>query len=115
MPGPSPSETELHPPADPLAEWSFDFIKPYEGSSFEVDAGNGETEAVTLVSVTAAGNPAHEGARQPFSLLFRSARRDRYVPQGCRTLRHGQLGEVGIFLVPLGPDETGMRYEAVFN
>jgi hypothetical protein len=30
-------------------------------------------------------------------------------------VRHAQLGAMEIFLVPIGPDEGGMRYEAIFT
>ena len=33
--------------------------------------------------------------------------------EGC--LGHAELGSLGIFLVPVGPDAEGMRYEAIFT
>jgi hypothetical protein len=30
-------------------------------------------------------------------------------------VRHPDLGELSLFLVPLGPDERGARYEAVIG
>ena len=35
--------------------------------------------------------------------------------QGCYDMEHTALGSLLIFIVPIGPDKTGMRYEAVFN
>ena len=49
-----------------------------------------------------------------FSLLFH-ARDGRLEPQQTFRVRHAELGEFDLFLVPLGPDERGMRYEAVFT
>jgi hypothetical protein len=43
------------------------------------------------------------------------APRDRLVPQQTWSLRHPALGELALFLVPLGPDDDGMRYEAVIS
>jgi hypothetical protein len=37
------------------------------------------------------------------------------VPQGIYKLENEKLGALEIFLVPIGPDEKGMRYEAIFN
>jgi hypothetical protein len=34
--------------------------------------------------------------------------------QACR-VSHAERGEFDLFIVPLGPDERGMRYEAVFT
>ena len=57
-----------------------------------------------------------DGRRRPFSLLFLGPPSDRYLLQATYTLEHEQLGELLMFLVPLGPNaERRMRYEAVFT
>ena len=53
--------------------------------------------------------------RVPFSLLFHDADASRFLPQQIVSLRHPDLGELELFIVPLGPDERGMRYEAVIS
>ncbi len=40
---------------------------------------------------------------------------DIFMPQGTRTLRHDQFGEMDIFLVPVTKTDIGFEYEAVFN
>src|SRR5688572_10837871 len=57
---------------------------------------------------------APEGHRAPFSLKFRDESQD-HVPQQTHEVEHKELGNLQIFLVPLGPDAEGMRYEAVFG
>jgi hypothetical protein len=52
--------------------------------------------------------------REPFSLIFRGPRGP-WLPQRIHRLEHDKLGTLDIFLVPIGPDEQGMRYEAIFN
>lgn len=52
--------------------------------------------------------------RQPFSLLFRGPP-EPLLPQGLYRMNHRQLGDLELFLVPIGPDRQGMRYEAVFT
>ncbi len=52
--------------------------------------------------------------RIPFSLQFHGNHRG-HLPQQIWRLEHESLGMLDIFLVPLGPDSQGMRYEAVFN
>jgi hypothetical protein len=37
------------------------------------------------------------------------------LPQRIYRLRHPVMGELDLFLVPIGPDGEGMRYEAVFT
>ncbi len=49
-----------------------------------------------------------------FSLLFRGPT-DPLLPQRTYQLKHPQLGEVDIFLVPVSQDKEGTYYEAVFN
>jgi hypothetical protein len=40
---------------------------------------------------------------------------DKFLGQGMRQLRHAELGEHTLFLVPIGQTESGIRYEVVFN
>lgn len=49
-----------------------------------------------------------------FSVFFKGPEAPR-LPQKTYTLRHDQMGEFEIFLVPLSPNDQGCRYEAVFN
>jgi hypothetical protein len=67
---------------------------------------------LTLLSVSTL--PGRAGKRQPFSLVFIG------VPgvvfsQRIYTLDHASLGRLPIFLVPIGADTGGTRYEAVFS
>ena len=54
-----------------------------------------------------------EGMREPFSLVFRGPM-DPLLAQRIYPLDHAEMGQRDIFLVPIGPDQEGMRYEAVF-
>lgn len=54
------------------------------------------------------------GRRTPFSLLFRGPR-EPVLAQRIQRLEHDALGPLEIFLVPVGRDDTGTRYEAVFS
>jgi hypothetical protein len=40
---------------------------------------------------------------------------DKYLGQGMRHLRHPVMGELDLFLVPVGQNEKGTEYEVVFN
>lgn len=57
---------------------------------------------------------APRGVRPPFSLIFR-ARDPRVLAQRLYRMEHNELGEVAIFLVPVGKDAEGVQYQAVFN
>lgn len=52
--------------------------------------------------------------RAPFSLVFRGPK-EPILNQSTYRLDNKAMGFLRIFLVPIGPDAEGMRYEAVFN
>jgi len=51
---------------------------------------------------------------EQFSLIFTGSPSP-WLKQGMYTLVHPQMGECELFLVPIGPDASGMRYEAIFS
>ena len=53
--------------------------------------------------------------RESFSLIFEHERKDFYLNQGIYRLEHPVLGQLELFLVPLGPVESGMQYEVIFT
>lgn len=53
--------------------------------------------------------------RNSFSILFRTNGEKRHYPQGTYTVEHPDLGKLDIFLVPIGPDQDGMRYQSIFS
>ena len=53
-------------------------------------------------------------SRQPFSVVF-STRLAEAFNQKTYTMKHPEMGEQMIFLVPIGPDKNGMCYEAIFS
>ena len=95
-----------------LDELTSDIFQPLLNDVFQMRS---ETDAIdiTLIAV----DRLRTGAavkRQPFSLVFRGP----YVPawpQRIYRLSHAALGEFEIFFVPIGPDQLGLRYEAVFG
>jgi hypothetical protein len=93
---------------------SVDFL-PLVGQPFWVPLDGGERYELTLASVCELGEPYTPGGRRPFSLLFTNPRKDAYLPQATYSLQHAQLGDLGFFLVPLGPGPAGMRYEVIFT
>ncbi|WP_295435340.1 hypothetical protein [uncultured Thiodictyon sp.] len=86
--------------------------------TFTLDPGvPGEVRALPLVliEVTEHGSgAAGPHRRQPFCVLFRGPALP-VLPQRTYVMNHDSLGRLEIFLVPLGPDGQGMRYEAVFT
>lgn len=98
---------------DRLAKDDFD---PHVGERFELELSAEQALALELVSTHAlASDTVAHSRRAPFSLVFRSPGERRHAAQRIYTVRHAELGTLEIFLVPIGPDERGMRYEAVFT
>ncbi|HVF44515.1 MAG TPA: hypothetical protein VM936_15935, partial [Pyrinomonadaceae bacterium] len=54
------------------------------------------------------------GAAERFSVYFQGPG-DLFLPQRIYRLEHEQMGENEIFLVPVGQDQRGFRYEAIFS
>ncbi|CAD0005946.1 DUF6916 family protein [Flavobacterium chungangense] len=53
--------------------------------------------------------------RNPFSIVFRTEQKNEYYEQGIFTILHPEKGDLQLFLSPLGFDDIGMKYEAVFS
>jgi hypothetical protein len=86
------------------------------GSKFRLHVDSGTFVEVELIETTTLRrNPPGVGAkREPFSIVFRASK-DFLVPQKIYKLQHEKVGTLEICLVPIGPDQQGMRYEAIFN
>jgi hypothetical protein len=73
------------------------------------------TLELQLLSAEAATHGGHRAsARPPFSLIF-GGPLEPLLPQRIYSLQHPALGVLEIFLVPIGPDESGQRYQAIFS
>ena len=68
-----------------------------------------------LVSVTELGTASQPGFRNPFSLHFLGPVSQQYLPQHTYQMVNEKLGTFDIFIVPLGPVSSRMRYEAIFT
>ena len=80
------------------------------GADYSLDSGDSRLSLV-LEEANALGQSMREGGS--FSLLFRGPL-EPLLPQGIYTLRH-EGDPIDIFLVPIGQDPGGTRYEAIFN
>ena len=75
-----------------------------------------EVELIEVAERGSAGaTPPWAAARQErFSIVFRGPH-ERLLQQGIYQLQHDRLGAFELFLVPVGQDQHGIYYEAVFN
>ena len=82
-------------------------------STFLITFTDGEIE-LRLVEVKGYVPGANEeSGMERFSIFLDGARV--CLPQGVYRLKHEQMGELDIFLVPVSAEQDGFRYEAVFN
>jgi len=113
-PGSKTNEREPLFMLDPLSCATFEALR---GQAFGLHVGAQGTAALELVEVEPLplhAGMGHQPARTPFSLVFRGDK-GAALPQRIYGIEHEALGRVEIFLVPIGPDPQGQRYEAVFN
>ena len=92
---------------------TLDDFTPHVGSRFRLQADEGDLEMELSAAEAGGVEDAPRGARPPFSLTFRGPPGP-ILPQRIYRLEHDGMGELEIFLVPIGADPEGVTYEAVF-
>ena len=60
------------------------------------------------------GDTGGQREMERFTAVFQGPP-DAFLPQQTYPLRHEEMGDLDIFLVPVGRNEHGFRYEAVYN
>jgi len=101
-----------------IEKLTLELFLPRLGEVFEIVLDDGSAAPVTLFEATALtirDYPGRDPNRQPFQIKFRHPLGPGFLPQRIYTLRNAALGEIEIFLVPVGPDAEGFRYQALFN
>ena len=101
------------PPPD-LADLRLASFQPHVGSVFRLPEEEIELELIEAADLGHEGESDDAERRRPFSIVFRGPA-EPPLEQGIRKLDHAEIGVLTVFLVPLGPDDRGMRYEAVFT
>ena len=80
------------------------------GSSFRARVG---PDAIEL-ELASLRDGIESSVVEQFTLVFRGPL-DAPLRQGTYALDNARIGEIPLFLVPVGRDERGYEYEAVFN
>ena len=94
---------------------SADFV-PYLHQPFHIHSGSVPPFPAELIEVAELGSAKEQSGsakRRAFSVVFRGPPKTN-LPQAIYTVRHEKMGTLELFLVPIGPDSQGMRYEAIF-
>lgn len=71
-------------------------------------------EELRLIEVARLEQAHSDAGRAAFSIVFESAGRE-VLPQQIYAFSHPDLGDFELFIVPIGQDANGTRYEAVFS
>jgi hypothetical protein len=94
-----------------LTRQTFD---PLVNQPFQVALDPGSL-SLDLIECKALGSrQPEEGEREPFSLVFQGPPAPALAQQ-IYAVTHSSIGNIEIFLVPLGPAKGGMKYEAIFT
>ena len=102
-----------------LERFTSETFAPHLGETFRVYPDPATALDMSLIDVTVLGGGSGRGGesaggRVPFSLVFRGPLQP-VLPQRTYRVEHDGIGEFDLFLVPIGLDAEGMRYEAVFT
>ena len=100
----------------PLAELCYATFASLLHSRFRVHGGPSAVVEVELVEATAhsSGSETPQAQVGTFSLIF-TGPRPPFLPQRTYLFEHERIGAFDLFIVPIGEDQNGFRYEAVFN
>ena len=91
-----------------------ELFEPYLDATFEVSPEEGAAFQARLIDVSPMGETVGPTGRRAFSVVLRGPANDA-PEQGMYGVEHEVLGRVDLFMVPIGPDDEGMKYEAVFT
>ncbi|HEX8244881.1 MAG TPA: hypothetical protein VF541_15340 [Longimicrobium sp.] len=95
--------------------FTIEAFQPRVGELFRVIVDETKEMQTRLSEVTPWGHEeAARRERNPFSLVFHAAP-NAVIPQQIYRIENANMEPFECFLVPIGPDAAGMRYEAVFG
>ena len=84
-------------------------------TNFRIEFEGSKHVDLKLVAVTPRKiEPNEEAGMERFSAVF-SGPLDFFLPQATYHIAHPEMGEFDVFLVAIGKEADGFRYEAVYN
>src|SRR5690349_8598029 len=102
----------------PLDQLSHESLAKLVKTRFRVEVAPEEGVELELIQVTPRRLTHAAGLNQPvyelFSLVFLGPA-DPVLPQSIYAFEGERLGRSELFIVPIGRDPSGIRYEAAFN
>jgi hypothetical protein len=102
----------LQPPTPrDLSEVNCGHFQQHLGDSFTTTFDDLQLQ---LIEAASFGSKIDPETGKPFSCIF-CGPEAQTLSQGIYDLGHPELGSLSLFLVPIGPNDQGMQYEAVFT
>ena len=93
---------------------SFEAFAPHVRETFSLSLGDSSLD-ITLVDAKRRPTRVVAGLRaEPFALYFQSQSHV-VLPQKLYAMSNPGMGNLNIFIVPIGREKDGIVYEAVFN
>ncbi|HEV8428365.1 MAG TPA: hypothetical protein VGQ41_10735 [Pyrinomonadaceae bacterium] len=84
-------------------------------TKFRINVDTPQPIELTLIDVTPRHiGPNEEPGMERFSAVFMGPR-EIFLPQQTYSVTHPDMGDFDIFLVALGQEPEGFKYEAVYN
>jgi hypothetical protein len=80
-------------------------------STFRVKQGSSDAVELQLVEARDVGSTPRQAQ---FSIVFRGPHNPQLM-QSIYKIEHDEIGTFDLFIVPIGRDQNGMYYEAIFN
>lgn len=96
-----------------LDQLKLEDFQPLVGQSLNLGDGTNSV-VLELAEARALKSPSPRSAPS-FALILRHNGAKQAFGQGLYRLEHPGLGALDLFVVPVGPDGTGMCYEVTFN
>lgn len=93
-----------------LDELSLDSFTRVMNTRFRVNADSHPVDLLLIEATDLSSSERHEA----FSVVFRGPR-ESLLRQAIYRLEHDGLGGMDVFLVPIGMEEDGILYQAIFN
>ena len=94
-----------------MAELTHEEFSKHLNTTFRIRLNDERTIDVKLIDVS---ERLVSPRQERFSIVFLSSN-DVIIGQGIVPFEHDEMGAFNLFIVPIGRDEQGTQYEAVFN
>jgi len=94
--------------------YQFDDFNGCLNQPFTLQLDESTNFSLTLISVDKSPDSVPVDKHNAFSVVFRG-NNTQILEQQTYSISNDTLGDMALFIVPIGPDDEGMCYEAVFS